>query len=102
VATFGGAVAGFDPDFTYSYYIDRMLALIRARWTRPPVGPEVEGVVFFRILRDGRIEGLEVVTTSGHEAFDRAALRAVDNAAPFPPLPAGYRRDNLGVRLILR
>jgi protein TonB len=102
-AAFGAAIAGLDnPDFTYSYYIDRMLALIRAQWTRPPVGPEVEGVVFFRILRNGQVEALEVVTTSGFESFDRSALRAVANAAPFPPLPAGYRHDNLGVRLILR
>jgi protein TonB len=102
-SAFGASVAGLDdPDFTYSYYIDSMLAAIRSHWTRPPVGRGVEGVVHFRILKDGRVEDLRLITSSGRESFDRAALRAVSNASPLPPLPAGYRKEHLGVRLTLR
>ena len=35
--------------------------------------------------------------SSGYNSFDLAALRAVQNASPFPPLPRAYRHDSLGV-----
>ncbi len=102
-SAFGSEVAGLDnPDFTYGYYIDRMLQLIDKNWTRPGVTGRVRTIVHFRVARDGRIEDLEIVETSGYSAFDIAALRAVKNAAPLPPLPASYRNPTLGVNLIVR
>ncbi|HVS02356.1 MAG TPA: energy transducer TonB [Thermoanaerobaculia bacterium] len=97
------AVAGIDnPDFTYGYYLDRMLALIRGSWVRPPLGSGVEAVVHFRILEDGRVEELRIVQSSGYNSFDLAALRAVQSAAPLPPLPRSYKEGRLGVNLIFR
>lgn len=100
---FGSEIAGLDnPDFTYSYYIDQLLGKIDANWVRPPLGDGVRAIIAFRIGRDGRLSGLEVAESSGYNSFDLAALRAVQNAAPFPPLPRAYRHDSLGVRLIVR
>jgi protein TonB len=91
-----------DPDFTYGYYLDRLLSLIEAQWQRPAVGDGVEAMIAFTIERDGRVSELEVAKSSGMNAFDLAALRAVQNAAPFPRLPASYRKQALGVNLIVR
>jgi TonB family protein len=100
---FGGSeIAGVDPDFTYGYYLDRLLSLIDANWQRPPVGGGVKAVLFFRIEKDGSVTELQVEQSSGMNAFDLAALRAVQNAAPFPRLPASYRHSSLGVNLIVR
>jgi protein TonB len=99
---FGSQFAAVDPDFTFGYYLDQLLALIDARWQRPPVGEGVEAVLAFRIERDGRVSDLEVARSSGMNAFDLAALRAVQNAAPFPRLPVGYRKPSLAVNLIVR
>ena len=78
-SAFGSEVAGLDnPDFIYGYYIDRMLQLIDNNWTRPGVTGRVRTIVHFRILRNGQIEDLEIVETSGYSAFDIAALRAID------------------------
>lgn len=97
-----GSKIGVDnPDFTYDYYLARMLAMIEGEWTRPPLERQVEAVIHFRILADGRLSDLELVTSSGVASFDLAGLRAVQNAAPFPPLPASYRSDSLGVNLIV-
>ena len=102
-AAFGAAVATLDnPDFTYSYYIDRMVALIRARWNRPGTAGEIESAVHFRILRDGTIKEVDLRSPSGDVLFDRAALRAVKDASPLPPLPVGFRQESLGVNLIVR
>ena len=45
---------------------------------------------------------LQVAQSSGYNSFDLAALRAVQNASPFAPLPRAYRNDSLGVTLIVR
>ena len=79
-----------------------MLLLIRAQWVRPPLGSGVEATVHFRILRDGTVESIELVSSSGYNSFDLAALRALQAAAPLPPLPRGYREGELGVTLIFR
>lgn len=99
---FGSAIAGFDSDFKFGYYIDQLLGAIDAKWARPAMGDDVRTVISFRIQRDGRLTELEVAESSGYNSFDLAALRAVQNAAPFPPLPRGYRLDSLGVKLIVR
>jgi TonB family protein len=100
---FAATVGGVDnPTFTYGYYLDRMLLLIRAQWTRPPLGSGVEATVHFRILRDGTVESIELVSSSGYNSFDLAALRALQAAAPLPPLPRSYREGELGVNLIFR
>ncbi|HVR28163.1 MAG TPA: TonB family protein [Thermoanaerobaculia bacterium] len=103
LATGGPAeISGFDdPNFTYSYYAELMLARIRARWQRPPLGGEIEMVVYFKIDAEGRVSGLEIVQSSGYNSFDRAGLRAVQTAT-LPPLPTSYRKGSLGVRLIIR
>jgi len=44
---------------------------------------------------------LKISESSGYNSFDLAALRAVQNAAPFPPLPRAYSHDDLGVNLIV-
>ncbi|HUO87472.1 MAG TPA: TonB family protein [Thermoanaerobaculia bacterium] len=100
----GARLAGVgDPSFTYGYYLDRMLALIERNWRRPPTGDALPEVALtFRIQRDGRVGDLEIETSSGSNAFDLAGLRAVENAAPLPPLPAGYRKESLSIRLIIR
>ena len=99
----GSSVATLDnPDFTYDYYIAQLLSSIDHNWTRPPVGNGVRAVVSFRIQRDGSIAELAVRESSSFDNFDLAALRAVQNAAPFPPLPRAYRHDSLGVNLIVR
>ena len=100
---FTTTVGGVDnPTFTYGYYLDRMLLLIRAQWVRPPLGSGVEATVHFRILRDGTVESIELVSSSGYNSFDLAALRALQAAAPLPPLPRSYREGELGVSLIFR
>lgn len=102
-SAFGSEIAGLDnPDFTYGYYIDQLLSAIDANWVRPPLGGEVRAIIHFRIERNGKITDLRVAESSGYNSFDLAALRAVQNAAPFPRLPRAYRNDSLGVNLIVR
>jgi TonB family protein len=104
-AEVGSSITALDnPDFTYDYYIAQLVARIDQNWTRPPVGNGVHAIVSFRIHSDGSITGVTVRQSSSFDAFDLAALRAVQNAAPFPPLPRAYtlNHDSVGVNVTLR
>lgn len=74
-----------EPDF--SVYMSRLQALIKKRWFPPrhPMANHVKAV--FDVSRDGTMSGLRLVRSSGISIIDRAALEAINSAAPFPPLP---------------
>ncbi|MEM7586041.1 MAG: energy transducer TonB [Acidobacteriota bacterium] len=90
-----------DPNFTYGYYLDRVVAVISSNWVRPPLG-NLQTKLHFRIQRDGEITDLRLVASSTQPDFDDAALRAVQSSSPLPPLPKGYKRDDLGINLIVK
>jgi TonB family protein len=89
-------------DFPYTIYIDRMKALIGQHWLRPQVVSGVVTTVSFTINRDGTIRDAKNEIPSADSTFDRAALRAVLEASPLPPLPFGYNGTYLGVHLTFR
>lgn len=86
-------------DFPYNVYIDRMTTRIGEQWARPRVESELITRVYFIIERDGRIRDARIEQASGNGSFDRAALRAVIQASPLPPLPGQYSGRYLGVHL---
>jgi protein TonB len=95
-------VTGIEGDFPYTIYVDRMKTLIGQRWLRPQVGTSITATVSFVIDRDGTIRDAKNEIPSGNGTFDRAALRAVLEASPLPPLPFGYNGTFLGVHLTFR
>jgi len=93
-----GARVGFDnPSFRHSYFVDRLTAMLAAQWRRPALGGELVALVHFTIHRDGSMSDARVVQSSGYSSYDLAALRAVQQAAPFPPLPQSFEGASLGV-----
>jgi TonB family protein len=102
-SNFGAAAVGFDnPDFTYDYYVERMLSQIREYWARPSIGGSVEAMVSFRILKDGKVVDVRIQKSSSFNSFDLAAMRAIQRASPLPPLPQSFKHDSLGVNLVVR
>lgn len=95
----GGSTPGIPSDFQFTYYVERMLALIESRWYKPPAARDTRARARFRIARDGRLDGIVLEESSGNPTFDRAVLRALYAANPLPPLPPAYRKDSLTVHL---
>ena len=89
--------------FPFADYLYRIRDLIAVQWSPPPTGPyglQRRTEVFFRLGRNGRlVVQPRVEDASGDTTFDRAAMRAVAAAAPFPPLPREYDGQSLGVGL---
>lgn len=79
------------PDF--SKYMSELQRRIKRAWF-PPRVPRTQTVkVHFNISREGQLANLKIFRSSGDSLIDNAALKAVENAAPYPPLPAGSPPD---------
>lgn len=68
-----------------------MARLSRVR--RPNVSARGTALVAFSIAGNGGLAGVSVARSSGSPELDRAAVRLVQSAAPFPPPPSGARRS---------
>jgi TonB family protein len=89
-------------DFPYTMYIDNMKRLIGTHWFRPQIAGAAATTLYFAIDRDGTIRDAKVESGSGNGTFDRAALRAILESSPLPPLPFGYNGTYLGVHLTFK
>jgi TonB family protein len=82
-------------DHRYLGYFQRIYARVKSQWVFPPrlarelVSGEV--VVSFTIRKSGRVDDIAVRKSSGFREFDENVIRAVERAAPLPPIP-----DELG------
>jgi TonB family protein len=95
----GGSGGGYGPGsgsgfFPYAYYIETLRNKVSSSWYSGLVSPGQRGqflvVVDFKILRNGQVQDLKISQNSGIRSLDLSALRAVENSAPFPPLPGDY------------
>jgi protein TonB len=74
---------------------------IKATWTYPSAagerGIEGEVVIEFRIAKDGHLESTGVRLSSGATILDDYSMRAVQTAAPFPPVPDDVAKETLTI-----
>ena len=89
-------------DFPYTMYLTNMNRLIGTHWFRPQITGDLTTKISFTIKRDGIISDAKIEQSSGNGTADRAALRAVLESSPLPPLPFGYNGTYLGVHLIFK
>ncbi len=73
----------------YGPYIASLQRRIKRSWFPLKSDQSRHVEVLFKIDREGHMSGLRVVRSSGVESADQAALKAVENAAPFRRLPVG-------------
>jgi TonB family protein len=96
-----GQVAVDNANFEFAYYLMAIRSRIGQAWAPPAglpaSGHPIQAVVYFRIGRDGHVDGARLESGSGFEFFDRSAMRAVLLSDPMPPLPLGYDGADLGV-----
>jgi TonB family protein len=66
---------------------------IKRAWFPPKGNESKRVVVVFKVHANGTMSNLRLVTSSGAAIADQAALKAIENAAPFRPLPDGAPTD---------
>jgi TonB family protein len=95
----GGGRPGIDalaePDF--GPYLAELQRRIRRNWHPPEDREDKTVVLMFTIMKDGRLGSVTVKRSSGFSTADSAARAAVEQSAPFRPLPQEYRHSSINV-----
>jgi len=88
--------------FPLGEYASAIIERIKGNWSIPSNLRSSSGrsTVIFFIEKDGRISGLRIVTPSGSNSLDLAAMESVLISNPFPPLPTGFPGDHVGAKFI--
>jgi TonB family protein len=80
-------------DVDFGPYMADLQRRIKRAWFPPKGNESKRVVVVFKVHRGGELSNLRIDHSSGVAVADQAALKAVENAAPFRPLPAGASDD---------
>ncbi|MEO7652374.1 MAG: TonB family protein [Bryobacteraceae bacterium] len=86
-------------------YLVRVLANVRRNWfaimpESVRMGRRGRTILQFSIDRQGKVPKLVIVTGSGTDALDRAAVAGVSASNPFPPLPAEFKGDQIRLQFV--
>jgi len=97
----------------YSDFLEQVRRQIHAKWGYPCLKNPVTFAcdyynarvyVMFGIHKSGRLEVVDVQTSSGYAVYDDYAVTAVRLAAPYPPVPqamlAKFKTTNVGVPIL--
>lgn len=90
-------------NFPFTYYLELLVDRISSNWLKSQLSSgtsdELFTIVYFKIYKDGKISVVEIEERSGIDALDMAAVRAIQSAAPFAPLPYEYDEEYLAIHL---
>lgn len=96
---FGGAAID-NASFDYPYWFVQSFSKIERNWSNPVYANRpLTCIIYFQVIRSGRIIKIEIEQSSGIDAFDGACERAVKLAQPLPPLPNEFTDEILGIHL---
>ena len=90
-------------DFPLGEYANQIKERIKGKWNIPSHLQKFQGhtTVVFYIDKNGRYGNARIITSSGSSSFDIAALMAVIESDPFPPLPRGFPGNHIGAKFVL-
>lgn len=96
---FGGATID-NASFDYPYWFTQTFNKIAGNWRQTiAIDGSVVCVVYFQVLRSGRVVEVAVRESSGVPAFDQTCLNAIERSAPFPPFPREFRDEIIAITL---
>jgi protein TonB len=81
-------------EFRYLSYFAKLKSQIENVWNYPEEsryrGEEGQLFLIFTIKRNGELENIQLLSSSGYVRLDSEAMRAIRAAAPFSPFPEGW------------
>jgi TonB family protein len=88
-------------EFKFLSYFASIKRKIELVWSYPMEAQEegIHGYLFLRftILKDGRLEKVVLLQSSGHKILDDEAIHAIKTAAPFNPIPERLKMDKITI-----
>jgi protein TonB len=90
----GVTVSSSSEDFKFPFYMAIISDKINRNWNPPPGARAMKAKVQFTVNRSGMISGPpNLVESSGNFYFDQAAMRTIQQANPFPPMPEEFYKQ---------
>jgi protein TonB len=91
-----GTTAGGPFGNRFGYYEQLLRQRVAQNWRTEtiPLQTAPTVIVMFEIVRNGSIRNVRLLQRSGNPTLDYSCQRAIESAAPFPPLPQGFERDS--------
>jgi protein TonB len=84
--------------FDYPYWFTQAFNKIAGNFRNTVViDGSVVCIVYFQVIRSGRLVEVKVEQSSGVPAFDKVCVSAVERSAPFPPLPREFLDEIIGI-----
>jgi len=83
----------------FAGYADQIRQIVASKWRTGDINAQSAPTVIatFDLMRDGSIRNVQLLQRSGVTALDNSVERAIEEAAPFPPIPAGFPRNSASV-----
>ena len=82
----------------FGYYVSLVREKVGRNWSTEGVSAAVQNapavIVTFQIQKDGSVKNITMVQRSGNLVLDQSCLKAVEAAAPFEALPAGFEKSS--------
>jgi TonB family protein len=86
-------------------YMKRLRYTVQNHWdvvipkvAMPPINKSGTVTIELAVMKDGRVQGMKLVKSSGDTELDRAAWNGITDAVPLPALPSGFKGDDLKLR----
>ncbi len=88
---------GVSADRSLQPYLSALRRRIARAFFPPKISGDAETIVGLNILPAGEVSDVRITKSSNEIAFDKAAVKAVENSAPFRSLPAFCTSQNFDV-----
>lgn len=103
----GGAERTVQASFTnfpYPWYITQVRNALWNAWqkTKPQNNNGLSALISFNIDKNGVVYEVQIERSSKDDAYDYAAMSAVKNSDPYPPLPEDFGKEILTVTVEFR
>lgn len=95
IGTSGVDASSQDVDLTS--YLSKLKKRVQQQWLPGMSQSNRRTVLNFTVNRSGEVNNLNIVQTSGFRVTDEVAMNAIQRAAPFAPLPTGYRKNYIDI-----
>ena len=85
-------------DIDLGAYFAEVKRRVKGNWSPSYRAEDYTTFLTFNIQKNGQITGLRVTQSSGSEQVDRESIEAIQNSAPFAPLPGNFPLEALEVK----
>ena len=85
------------PAANFDTFMQNLQSDMMLNWNPPKIGTNARVVVLMKIQKDGNLESVKILKSSGNSEMDNAALNAVKSTAPFQPLPLSFTGETVDV-----